>query len=63
MVVSGGRDWDEIKSQMKIYDLEAMRNLQSDEDSLLIRTIALGSPCRSMATYETHIAHLASNAT
>jgi len=60
--VPGGRDCDENKSKPKIYDLEAIRNQESNENSLLIRTIDLGSPCRSMAMDEPQIAHLSSNA-
>jgi hypothetical protein len=56
LVVSEG-DCDEHKTKLKIFDLEAVRNPGSNEDSLLIRTIELDSPLGSMAMDETQIVY------
>ena len=55
MIVSGERG--NRKTKLKIYDLEAIKNPESKEESLLIRTLHLKHPLRPMAVDDTQIVY------
>jgi hypothetical protein len=57
MIVSGQSGNRKRKTKLKIYDLAAIKNPESNEESLLIRTLDLNHPLRPMAVDDTQIVY------